>query len=138
MVRVLGWIVGLASVMLACSLAASASLPTKSARQQRSVSAHKTARKPPCYQHYRAAHVAKAVQPVTPQIALADGVTGTVEVMVTVRASGAVVGAEAISGPALLRQAAVDAALATTFVPEIRDCHAIPGAYSYFVDFSGA
>lgn len=69
---------------------------------------------------------------------LADGVTGTVEVMLTVRALGAVVGAEAISGPALLRRAAVDAALATTFVPEIRDCHPIPGAYSYFVDFSGA
>jgi len=137
MVRVLGRIVGLASVMLACSLAANAASPQKSARQP-SASTHKAARKPPCYRHYRVAHVAKTVQPVTPQIALADGVTGTVEVMVTVRASGAVIGAEAISGPALLRQAAVDAALATTFVPEIRDCHPIPGAYSYFVDFSGA
>jgi len=78
------------------------------------------------------------VQALVPQIALADGVTGTVEVLVTVRASGAVVGAEAIAGPALLRQAAVDSALATTFVPEVRDCHPIPGAYSYFVNFSGA
>jgi len=136
MFRVLVWMLGIASALLLCVSNASATNYEQQRRQ-----AHPTIRKAlkakPCYAHYRAAHVTQSVQPVTPQIALAEGITGTVEVLVTVRATGTVIGAQAISGPVLLRRAAVDAALATTFVPEIRDCHPIPGAYSYFVDFSG-
>ena len=136
MFRVLVWMLGIASTLLLCVSNASATNYEQQRRQ-----AHPTIRKAlkakPCYAHYRTAHVTQSVQPVTPQIALAEGITGTVEVLVTVRATGTVIGAQAISGPVLLRRAAVDAALATTFVPEIRDCHPIPGAYSYFVDFSG-
>ena len=124
---------GLASALLVCASNASARSSEHQHRQ-----AHKASKSPPCYAHYRAAHAIKAVQPTMPQLAQADGITGTVEVLVTVRANGAVTMAQAVSGPVLLRQAAVDAALATTFVPEIRDCHPIPGAYSYFIDFSGA
>jgi len=110
---------GLASMLLVCASNASARSSEHQHRQT-----HKASKPPPCYAHYRAAHAIKAVQPTTPQLAQADGIT--------------VIGAQAISGPVLLRRAAVDAALATTFVPEIRDCHPIPGAYSYFIDFSGA
>ena len=119
-------------MLLVCASNASAKSSEHLHRQ-----AHKTTKAPPCYAHYRAAHAIKAVQPTMPQLAQADGITGTVEVLLTVRANGAITTAQAVSGPVLLRQAAVDAALATTFVPEIRDCHPIPGAYSYFIDFSG-
>ena len=136
MVRGLGSIVGLTSALLACSLSADAATQLPH-HQQPTAASHKLNKKP-CYAHYRPAHVTHAVQPNTPSPATSENVTGIVEVRVTVRASGAIVGAEAISGPALLRQAAVDAALATTFVPEIRDCRPIPGAYSYFVNFTGA
>ena len=136
MARGLGSIVGFTSTLLACILSADAATQLPH-RQQPTAVSHKRTKKP-CYAHYRAAHVMHAVPPSAPSPALSENVTGTVEVVVTVRATGAVVGAEAVSGPALLRQAAVDAALATTFVPEIRDCRPIPGAYSYFVNFTGA
>ncbi len=135
MIRALGLTVGIASALLAFASDASAA---SSGHQIRHTLVRKQVKPKPCYAHYRAAHAVNAVRPVIPALAAADGVTGTVEVLVTVRANGGVTEASAVSGPVLLRQAAVDAALATTFVPEIRDCHPIPGAYSYFVDFNGA
>ena len=137
MYRVLVWMLVITSTLLICESNASATSYSQQ-RRQAHPSIRKALKAKPCYAHYRAAHVTQSVQPVTPQIALAEGITGTVEVLVTVRATGTVIGAQAVSGPVLLRQAAVDAALATAFVPEIRDCHPIPGAYSYFIDFSGA
>ena len=55
------------------------------------------------------------VKPVYPPDARAAGITGTVEVELTVDADGKVVDARAISGPAELHEAAVEAALQWRF-----------------------
>ena len=56
-------------------------------------------------------------KPEYPSDAQAAGATGTVVVQVTVDESGMVVSARAISGHALLRQAAVNAAQQARFTP---------------------
>jgi protein TonB len=56
-------------------------------------------------------------QPAYPQQARAEGVSGTVLVDVTVDECGNIATARAISGPALLQEAAVDAALKMRYTP---------------------
>lgn len=50
-----------------------------------------------------------SVMPVYPSVARSAGVSGKVIVQASISATGAVVATSVISGPALLRQAAVDA-----------------------------
>lgn len=59
----------------------------------------------------------KKVDPAYPEEALADGVSGKVEVQVTISEEGRVIEAIAISGPELLREAAVQAAKQWVFKP---------------------
>lgn len=58
-------------------------------------------------------------QPAYPPEAKAAGVEGTVTVKILVDEDGRVVKAEAVSGPALLREASVAAALQTRYVPTL-------------------
>ena len=64
--------------------------------------------------------LAKLPPPVYPPIARAARVAGDVEVSFQLRADGTVVSAEAVSGPPMLRQAAIDAVKQTQF--QCKDC----------------
>lgn len=59
----------------------------------------------------------KLVKPVYPASAQAERATGAVNVLVTISEEGKVISAEAVSGHPLLRDASVQAALASTFNP---------------------
>jgi TonB family protein len=59
----------------------------------------------------------KKVQPVYPPIAKAAGAQGVVQVRITVNETGDVINAEIISGPPLLREAALEAAQQWKFNP---------------------
>lgn len=63
----------------------------------------------------------KKVDPAYPEEAQADGVSGKVEVQVTISEEGRVIEAIAISGPELLRDAAVQAAKQWVFKPTKAD-----------------
>jgi protein TonB len=58
-------------------------------------------------------------QPVYPPVARSANVKGTVVVRVHVGTDGSVVGAQAMSGPVLLREASEEAALRATFTPTL-------------------
>ncbi len=76
-------------------------------------------------------------QPTPTPVVLADGTRGTgeVDVVVTLDATGAVVGAHAQSGAAALRGGAEDTVRRTTFAPERRNCAPVGGSYLYVVVF---
>jgi protein TonB len=57
------------------------------------------------------------IQPVYPRIAKAAGISGTVVVTATIDAQGRIVGAKAISGPLMLRQAAAEAVMEARYRP---------------------
>ncbi|MDQ2871559.1 MAG: energy transducer TonB [Candidatus Eremiobacteraeota bacterium] len=78
------------------------------------------------------------VAPDEPQAASDQGLTGSVQIEVLLGTSGLVRDASVYrsSGSPLLDQAALRAARASTYAPEQRDCHAIPGAYLFTAEFS--
>lgn len=57
------------------------------------------------------------MRPVYPQIARAAGISGTVVVTATIDKTGRIIGAQAVSGPAMLRGAALDAVRAARYRP---------------------
>ena len=63
--------------------------------------------------------------------------TGTAFVQVDLDETGTILDATIAksSGEYLLDQAALQAARASTFQPELRNCKPVPGAYLYVVDF---
>jgi protein TonB len=63
----------------------------------------------------------KQVQPDYPPLAKSTGQSGVVAVEVTISEKGDVVSARALSGPPLLRDAAVSAAKRWKFKPSTRD-----------------
>ena len=75
-------------------------------------------------------------RPVYPPEARQAGVTGTVRVLVTVDEQGNVAEAEAVSGPAMLQTAAVEAAWQAKFEPITKDGHPMRPktviAYNFF------
>jgi TonB family protein len=74
-----------------------------------------------------------------PSIAAMYDLSGVTSVKVDIDQAGAVVSTSVAksSGIPMLDQAAVAAARASTFRPEIRDCAPIAGSYLFMVDFSG-
>jgi len=74
-----------------------------------------------------------------PEIAKQQGLTGTTQVRVTLDANGTVVSATVYksAGSAALDQAAITAAKATSYVPEIVNCVKTAGSYIFRADFSG-
>ena len=63
---------------------------------------------------------------------------GIVDVQITLDETGAVTKALIVhsSGDPILDGASYDAATATTYAPEIRDCEAVSGAYIYRVKYN--
>jgi protein TonB len=67
-------------------------------------------------------------QPAYPAIARAARVSGTVTVRIVINEEGRVISASAVSGPTLLRQAAVAAANQARFSPTILDGRPVRGS----------
>jgi TonB family protein len=84
-----------------------------------------------------AATTLRAVEPDTPPIAQQQGISGTVQVIVSLDAASHVTGTRIQSSPsAVLNQAALSAARQSTFQTEIRDCKPIAADYIFSVDFT--
>jgi protein TonB len=82
---------------------------------------------------------AKAVDTVNAEMPEgAAGATGTAQVLVRLRSSGAVDGVSIYrsTGNAFLDRAALVAARQSTYAPEIRACEAVGGSYLFTVDFT--
>ena len=83
--------------------------------------------------------VVNAYPPETPPIAQQSGITGTVEVRVELNASNQIVGTPtAVSGPSVLRAAAISATRQSSFKTEIRNCAPQPATYKYLVEFTNS
>ncbi len=65
------------------------------------------------------------IQPVLPDAARAEGIDGTVRVLVTIDQQGLVTNAEALTGPAILRPPALDAIRQWKFRAVIREGHSV-------------
>ncbi|HEX3550652.1 MAG TPA: TonB family protein [Candidatus Elarobacter sp.] len=84
-----------------------------------------------------AATTLRTVEPEMPPLATAQGVSGTVAVVVSLDANSRVVNARVQSSPsALLNAAALTAARGSAFRTETRDCVPIAADYLFTVDFS--
>ncbi len=77
--------------------------------------------------------------PDTPETAREQGTTGTVQVKVSLSATGSVIAAIVYksSGSPLLDQAAVRAAKQSAYAPEIDRCVKVSGDYVFRADFEG-
>ena len=84
-----------------------------------------------------AATTLRAIEPDTPAMAQQQGISGTVQVVVSLNADSKVTGTRVQSSPsAVLNSAALSAARNSTFQTEIRDCKPIAADYIFSVDFS--
>jgi TonB family protein len=78
---------------------------------------------PPCTVPDQAPRIVNQVQPDSPPMAQQQGITGDVVVRVTLDALGAVAAASVWSSPsAILNQAALQAARASTYQPGLQGC----------------
>ena len=78
-----------------------------------------------------------AVAPDTPPLAQQQGITGTVNVMVSLDENSKLVAAQVVKSPSsLLNNAALQAARASTFATKIVDCKPVAAQYLYVVDFT--
>jgi protein TonB len=75
------------------------------------------------------------IQPVYPRIARSAGVSGTVVVTATIDAQGRIVGAKAISGPPMLRQAAAEAVMEARYRPFLLNGKAIEVETTFSINF---
>ncbi len=83
-----------------------------------------------CARPYASADVTHVVAPVIPQMAMEQGIRGTVRVAVTLDATGSVSFLEITSSPSvILNAAALDAVRASTFTPAIFRCKPVADAY---------
>ena len=80
-------------------------------------------------------HPIEYIEPAYPPEAQAKGVQGTVNVLVTVDSTGAVVHQEPLSGPAELRGAAMDVVQKWRFHPLYRNGHPVAAYTTEMVDF---
>ena len=79
----------------------------------------------------------RPAEPDTPPAAQEQGISGTVQVVVSLDADSKVVGARIQTSPSrLLNEAALAAARQSSFQTEIRDCKPISADYIYSVEFS--
>ena len=76
---------------------------------------------------------------MTEQTASQTGVTGTVQVKVSLSATGSILGATVYksSGNGALDQAAVSAARQSSYAPEKANCVGVAGDYIFRADFEG-
>jgi len=78
------------------------------------------------------------MRPVYPPIALAAGVSGIVVVTATIDKMGRIVGAQAVSGPMMLRGAALDAVRAARYRPYLLNGEAVEVETTVSVNFRRA
>jgi protein TonB len=92
---------------------------------------------PACAVPNVAATATQLAQPVYPESAQQLGISGAVEVLVSLAPDGGVTDATIYktSGSAALDQAAIRAARASTYSPDIVDCQAVAGTYTFHVSF---
>jgi TonB family protein len=84
-----------------------------------------------------AATTLRPAPPDTPVIAQQQGITGTVQVVVSLDAQSRVVGTRVQTSPsAVLNQAALAAARESQFRTEIRNCEPVAADYIFSVDFT--
>ncbi len=82
------------------------------------------------------AMVVEAAAPVTPALAMQQGIQGTVRVSVSLDAASKVVGTRILSSPStLLNEAALSAARRSKYLTAIRDCKPVPIDYILSVEF---
>ena len=97
---------------------------------------HCTGNAAPCPISNAGPTILRRAAPETPAIAAAQGITGNVDVIVQLDANSNVIGRPvAISGPAVLRYAAISAALASTYRTQITNCAPVPSQYTNTVTF---
>jgi TonB family protein len=120
--------------MIAFAAGTSCALPTAAAAQ--TSTPRSTPTPAPCARPNVAAMTVHPVEPATPPMAKQQGITGTVQVVVSLDENSQVVGARIQSSPsAILNAAALAAVRASTFQTEIRDCRPLARDYIYTVDF---
>lgn len=93
---------------------------------------------PACANPDVAAHAIDAISPDTPLAAQEAGVLGSVQVEVSLDASGVVTSVAVLhsAGFAPLDDAALRAARQSTYAPEVRDCRPVSGNYVFRADFT--
>lgn len=92
-----------------------------------------------CALRYAPATTLIASAPVVPQIAQQLGISGVVQVLISIDEFGKPTRAVIQSSPsAVLNAASIDAAMRSTFRPEIFRCHTVPGEYIFSVSYRGA
>jgi TonB family protein len=90
-----------------------------------------------CASPNRPVQVIRAVEPDTPAMAQQQGISGTVQVVVSLDATSRVTGTRVQSSPSsVLNSAALSAARQSQFQTEIRDCKPIAADYIFSVDFT--
>ncbi len=92
---------------------------------------------PACAQPNVPAATLEPVAPETPPLAAQQGISGDVTVVVSLDERSRVTGVHVVSSPsALLNDAALRAARASTFRTEIRACRPIAADYAFIVEFT--
>jgi periplasmic protein TonB len=93
---------------------------------------------PRCAQPHKDATTTRPVEPDYPDLARQQGAVGTVQVKVSLTPTGSVVSTSVYksSGNALLDKAALAAARASSYAPEVEDCSPVAGTYLFRADFS--
>lgn len=87
-----------------------------------------------CALRYAPATTLIASEPLVPQIAQVQRINGVVQVLISVDEFGKPTRAVIQSSPSpVLNDAAIDAAMRSTFRPEIFRCHSVPGDYIFSV-----
>ena len=95
--------------------------------------------RPSCANPNAEPSVVNPYPPETPAIAQQSGITGTVEVQVQLSETSKIIGTPtAVSGPSVLRKAAVDATRQSTFKTEVRNCVPQAATYKYIVEFTNS
>jgi protein TonB len=93
---------------------------------------------PRCSQPHKDATTTRPVEPDYPDMARQQGAVGTTQVKVSLSATGSVIDATVYkgSGNQFLDRAAIAAAKASSYSPEVEDCQRVPGVYLFRADFS--
>jgi protein TonB len=94
--------------------------------------------RPQCAVPNKDATTTRAVEPEYPEMAKQQGVVGVTQVKVSLSATGSVQGVAVYksSGNAALDQAALSAARASAYAPEVENCQPIAGSYLFRADFT--
>jgi len=89
-----------------------------------------------CARRYASPTTLHAAEPVTPQAAMENGVSGTVSVAVTLDDRGRPKSAAILRSPSpFVNEVSISAAMRSDFSPEIFRCITVPSVYVFVVDY---